>query len=566
MPSSALIYLGYRLGYVPEREMISLPSGRIAGITSVRARYHALRLNQCVTPQTPRHDLYRLVDILEQPTARHPLPGNPGYRFSGATLDKLPGLLSWPADDRRAFEDWLRQDNQVREIESARRRVVPDELPLVAREFDYPDRLYSALRRRLERIGLRRASPAQWRQTVMNLRRSGIRDEELEWSGLLAFFDEALRVGTPSISREALLAQIDFSAIRLSLSNELAQDKGCRLDFIEVKQSRSLNRIGAVKRIAGQDEVSVLRYVDTLHYYKVGYLKRRHGRQGAPQWFVLDTIGNLVSATPDELFFPTQEAAFRAASEHALQHVGVPAAYTPCRRYEHKTLCGGDDYREWLLTLPDYPVSYYNKHYYERNLLLHFRTKERLDLAGRRLLFVEEIQSDWHQSGAVEGYQNRWPGKIPPAPFAREWVGLALKLILLHAAREGYAGIGWTRGQIQESHYLQPLDPIRRLYDQEIPRTLKRLLRGMQGAALETTRILTKEPRLHISRQLDKWLVTDPQGSFYTKPRRSQQEAMQIMARHCRRIELEVPMLALDAAARERILAAGFPLFGESAD
>ncbi len=546
--------------------MISLPSGRIAGITSIRARYHALRLNQRVTPQTPRQALYGLVDILEQPASSHRLPGGPGYRFSGITLDKLPCLTSWPADDRLAFEAWLRQENQLREIESARRRVVPDELPRVAREFDCPDRLHSALRRRLERLELRRASPLQWRQTVMNLRRSGIRDEELAWSGLLAFFDEALRLGTPTITREALLAQIDFSAIRLSLSNELAQDLGCRLDFIEVKHSRSLNRIGAVKRIAGEDELSVLRYVDTLHYYKVGYLKRRQGGQGACQWFVLDTIGNLVSATPEERYFPTPEAAFRAAGEHALQHVGVPTDYTPCHRYEHKTLCGGDDYREWLLTLPDYPLSYYNKHYYARNLLLHFRTKERVDPAGRRLLFIEEIQSDWHQSGARQGYQNRWPGKIPPAPFAREWIALALKLILLHAARQGYAGIGWTRGQIHESHYLQTLAPVRRLYDREIPRVLSRLLRGMEGTALETTRILTREPRLHISRQLDKWLVTDPQGSFCTKPRRSQREAMQIMARHCRRIELEVPMLSLDDSARERILKEGFPLFGESSD
>ncbi|MGD8911006.1 MAG: hypothetical protein PVI92_16850, partial [Chromatiales bacterium] len=233
-------------------------------------------------------------------------------------------------------------------------------------------------------------------------------------------------------------------------------------------------------------------------------------------------------------------------------------------RYEHKTLCGGNDYREWLLTLPDYPISYYNKHYYERNLLLHYRTKQRRDLQGRRLLFVEEIQSDWHQSGAVMGYQNRWPGKLPPAPFVREWVSLALKLILLHASREGYEGIAWTRGQVQESHYLQSLASVRRLYDETIPKALQRLLRTMDGAVLQTTRIATKEPRLHISRQFDKWLITDTKGSFTTRPRRSQQEAMQIKTRHCRQIELEVPMLALNERVRNRITERGFPLFGES--
>ncbi len=545
--------------------MIPLPSGRIAGITSIRARYHALRLNQSVTPQTPRHELYRLVDIVLGQAAHQRLSGNPAYRFSGMTLDKLPGLSAWPAADRHAFETWLRQENQVREVEAARRRVVQEELPLVVREFDYPDQLYSGLKRRIEVLDLRRASPQQWRQTLMNLRRSGVREEELEWSGLLTHLVNAEGEGMKTITREGLLAQIDFSSIRLSLSNELASDKGYGLDFTEVKQSKSRDRLGAASPIGGPDEMGVLRYVDTLHYYKVGYLKRRQNRWQRPQpWFVLDTLGNLISASADEVYFPSKEAAFRAASEHALQHVGVPVAYTPCSRYQHKTLSGGDDYREWLLTLPDYPISYFNQHYYERNLLLHFRTKQRLDQQGRRLLFVEEIQSDWHQSGAVKGYQTRWPGQIPPAPFTKEWLSLALKLILLHAAREGYDGIGWAQGQIHESHYRQVMDPVRRLYDEAIPKSLKRLLRGWDGATLQTTRIQTREPRLSIRRQLNKWLITDTKGSFSTRPRNTQQEAMQIMARHCRQIELEVPMLSLDEATRKNILAHGFPLFGET--
>ncbi len=543
--------------------MISLPSGRIAGITSIRARYHVLRLNQRITMETPRHELHRLVDIVEEPHARKWLPGNPTFAFSGTTLDNLPGLVSWSREDRRVFEAWLTKETQVREIDAVRRRVVADELPLLAREYDYTEHLYSALQRRLEELSMHRASPSQWRRTLMNMQRSGIRDEELEWSGVLAFIDNASLRDQAFITRQELLASIDFSSIRLSLTNELATNKDCDLDFIEVKQSKSLDRFGAVNSIARPDEMSVLRYVDTLHYYKVGYLKQRQaGWRGRQLWFALDTIGNLIPASDDEIYYGSREAAFQAASEHALQHVGVPVAYTPCSRYEHKTLCGGEDYREWLLTLPDYPISYFNKHYYERNLLFHFRTKQRRDMQGRRLLFVEEIQSDWHQSGAVNGYQNRWPGQLPPAPFTREWVSLAMKLILLHAAKKGCDGIAWTRGRVQESHYLQKMSSIRRLYDVEIPKSLKRLTQGMADADLQNTRIHTKEPRLNVLRKQDKWLIIDTQGNFSTRPRNSQQEAMQIVARHCRHIELEVPMLVMNEAVRRQILDQGFPLFG----
>jgi hypothetical protein len=546
--------------------MISLPSGRVAGITSIRARYHALRLNRAVMPDTPRHELHRLVDIVTARPDERWLPGDCGYLFTGHTLDELPGLAAWSRKDRGAFRQWLQQETQIREIEQARRRIVHDELPLVAREYAYPQRLYSALQRRIEGLSLRRASARQWRQTLLNMRRSGIRDEELEWSGLLRFLDPAAHDGGRMIQRNELLSRIDFSLIRLCLTNELATDRGCGLEFVEVPQSASLNRLGAVNRIAGPGEVGVLRYVDTLHYFKVGYLKRlsgAHPGQGKVRWFALDSIGNRIDGCgPEQPYFSSREEAFGAANDHALQHVGLPVAYASCSRYEHKTLCGGEDYREWLLTLPDYPISYFNKHYYERNLLLHCRTKVRKDHKGRRLLFIEEVQSDWHQSGAVHGYQNRWPGRLPPAPFSKGWVGLALKLLLIHAAEKGFDGLAWTGGDVQESHYLQPMKQVRRIYDEEIPRCLKRLCRQWDARIGRTT-ITTKEPRVNITRQLDKWLITDSQGNFSTRPRASQQEAMRIMARHCKQIALEIPVLLLDQAMREQILAQGFPLFGE---
>ena len=46
------------------------------------------------------------------------------------------------------------------------------------------------------------------------------------------------------------------------------------------------------------------------------------------------------------------------------------------------------------------------------NVVLHIRTKDRVDKKGRKILFVEEIQSDWHQKGRNRGYQGK-PKKLP---------------------------------------------------------------------------------------------------------------------------------------------------------
>ncbi|MES9992640.1 MAG: hypothetical protein ABW098_11835 [Candidatus Thiodiazotropha sp.] len=548
--------------------MVPLPSGQLAGITNIRARYHALRLNRVAGADTTHRDLYAFVDITIRPQRLHSLPYNPCYLFSGYTLSDLQ-QIDWSAADRRAFINWIQQEQQVREIEQVRKRIIDNEHPLTEKEYSYPGQLYSSLLRRIEKLSLHRASPRQWKHTLMNMSRSGIRKEELTWSGLLHFLDTMENEETPSITREQLLSQIDFSAIRLSLTNEYAADHAHALELTEIPTSRSINHSLTPRAITNPSDCCVMRYVDPLHYYKVGYLKNVKNRDRIPssqQWFALDSLGNPIGdEQTNQHHFSTKEQAFSVASRHALQHLGIPVEYRHHSRYEHKSLLGGTDYREWLLTLPDYPLSHFTSHYYARNLLVHFRTKQRVDNVGRRLLFIEEIQSDWHQSGAMHGYLNRWPGKITPAPFRKEWLGLALKLILLHAADQDLDGIAWTGGDIQESHYFKKLSTVKRLYDHEIPRLMKRLGKRWE-LNLERTSIATKEPRLHIARQWDKWFLTDSSGRFYTRPRYTQQEAMRVMSRHCKRIDLEVPLVTLSESVKERILNHGFPLFGENSE
>ncbi|MES9946624.1 MAG: hypothetical protein ABW080_16850 [Candidatus Thiodiazotropha sp.] len=544
--------------------MIPLPSGKVAGISNIRARYHAMRLNREVRTDTTHRDLYGFVDIVVKPERVKSIPYQPSFLFSGHTLADLPQTL-WSASDRKAFDAWIQQEQQIREIEQVRKRIIGDEFRLTEREYDYPKRLYSCLQQKLEQVSMNRASPEQWRRTVLNMTRSGIREEEITWSGLLPFL-ESMEKETTTLTREQLLAQLDFSIIRLSLTNELVADHVSRLEFSETPTSKLINHSITPRTIKEPSECCVLRYVDPVHYYKIGYLKKQKSWDtptSSQKWFALDSMGNPIGdENTNQHHYSTKEQAFSAASRHALQHLGIPVDYTHHGRYEHKSLYGGSDYREWLLTLPDYPLTHFISHYYARNLLVHFRTKQRIDTHGRRLLFIEEIQSDWHQAGAMYGYLNRWPGRITPAPFRKEWLGLALKLLLIHAAEHDLEGIAWTRGEIQESHYFKKLSTVRRLYDNEIPRVFGRLCKGLD-LSIDSTRISTKEPHLHIARHWDKWFLTNETGSICTRPRYTQQEAMQVLSRHCKQIDLDVPVMLLTEAAKARIRKSGFPLFGE---
>jgi hypothetical protein len=224
----------------------------------------------------------------------------------------------------------------------------------------------------------------------------------------------------------------------------------------------------------------------------------------------------------------------------------------PPTKFGQYTLAGGENYREILLTLPNKPMEagmagenwytqfikrggepewsqltpvrqqeiinsmpaearnystspeYRSSHFNEPNILAHMRVNDRVDADGKKMLLVEEIQSDWHQAGREKGYASKetkrikgtveeqpsdygfqtdykvvWEdgtfsggygtkeiaeevalkGKsnakegVPDAPFKDTWYQLALKRLTKYAADNGYERIGLTTGKQQASRF-----------------------------------------------------------------------------------------------------------------
>jgi hypothetical protein len=48
--------------------------------------------------------------------------------------------------------------------------------------------------------------------------------------------------------------------------------------------------------------------------------------------------------------------------------------------------------------------TYRSSHFNQPNVLAHMRVNDRVDADGKKMLFIEEIQSDWHQAGREKGY------------------------------------------------------------------------------------------------------------------------------------------------------------------
>jgi hypothetical protein len=141
-------------------------------------------------------------------------------------------------------------------------------------------------------------------------------------------------------------------------------------------------------------------------------------------------------------------------------------------RYLQWNLTGGKNHTEILLTLPQDPNSptaaYRSGHWSGvDNPVVHARTTERTTAEGKRMLFVEEIQSDWHQAGRERGYIGRQYAEqsavaaraleaqrmVPEAPFSKTWHELAFRRMVRYAADKGFEEVGWTTGEQQNKRY-----------------------------------------------------------------------------------------------------------------
>jgi hypothetical protein len=122
------------------------------------------------------------------------------------------------------------------------------------------------------------------------------------------------------------------------------------------------------------------------------------------------------------------------------------------------------------------------------NILAHIRVQDFTTSEGKKVLLVDELQSDWHQEGRKRGYRTadiesrreeltkmaapyidrgeRVPKEIydeltslpnnfapPDAPFKKNWHELAMKRVLDYAAENGYDTVAITPGAEQAKRY-----------------------------------------------------------------------------------------------------------------
>lgn len=330
---------------------------------------------------------------------------------------------------------------------------------------------------------------------------SGVKQEEMRWTG---FGDKLAKMAPDAILQKQdlldFLHRHQLQVKEVDPKSTEYTDEGLRRD--ELGETVWDERVTAVMRT----QVRFVREADGKnHVILHGFDSDGRMRAGAqvdlspggqtPNMPVLDYVVNFLTSKSQQFMdqISAEVDARASSSEGDVRY-----------RYGSYTLPGGTNYKEFLFTVPKIkPVYGENPHFEEHaNVVAHLRTTDRVDAAGHKMLFAEEIQSDWHQAGRERGYRNlaeeerinvamqklqdevgrmegpiesgpnsarykeikqemrslnaalrAQPTEIPEGPFAKTWPEFVLKRLITKAAAGGYDAIGWTTGKQQADRY-----------------------------------------------------------------------------------------------------------------
>jgi len=301
----------------------------------------------------------------------------------------------------------------------------------------------------------------------------GVKEEEIAWTGL----DEFLK-GKESVTKDEIVQYLNDNQVRIeevTLAEALppiamdqflkfeprAQDRGTGLSarYYWVVPPRLENKI---------EQVLIKEYSDSNSFPLVSYRVFVNGElafndDGVTLRQVFDKLQEYLSEN--------YKVKFSTEYENEVAKYGTWA------------LPGGKNYREVLLRLRNTGANFRGSHYIQPNVLAHVRLNDRTDADGKRVLFVEEIQSDWHQQGRKKGYtegnkkgfiefSNENPDLsgddlakawseysdlflkgVPDAPFKKSWHEMAFRRVVQMAAQQGYDRVAWTTGEQQAERY-----------------------------------------------------------------------------------------------------------------
>ena len=282
---------------------------------------------------------------------------------------------------------------------------------------------YSGLERFIQRKVVGKVLPAT--QLISQLKNAGLRPGELEWTGVLDWLEgKAGADGKGKVGKDELLQEL--ASRRVEVKDVW---KGA-LDPVRAAELRAKEL--ELKDHYGNLYSQMYRELRDLRETRLPQLNlERRRAQAADEWDKQDVIDVEIERVQDRIDKLERESRqIPDVVAKKLAEVKAELETVDKTRYTQFVQPGeSSNYRELLLTLPSKPAqidqdlgdaprgwntaggetdsaNYRSSHWDEPNILAHIRMTDRRGSQGEKVLFIEEVQSDWHQTGAKHGYHS----------------------------------------------------------------------------------------------------------------------------------------------------------------
>ena len=364
--------------------------------------------------------------------------------------------------------------------------------PSILKSADRPQ-FYSQLQRAIEGAPDRLANMAApaWKQWLTaNAPKLGVKADEVEWSGIKDYLDLQ---GKAKLSKDELARYLDDSGVKVGeVMLGGAKDFAAMTD---AQLAAEYERIRGYKPESYGEPMSRDEIIDELDgAMDDDRSDTKYGKYTLPGG---ENYRELLITLPASEAPTTREqfSVFDESGELISQGMWPPSARTQAR------LDANPGWRVKRETVPDQNDAsrkglYQSSHWDEPNILAHIRVNDRTDVDGNKVLFVEEIQSDWGQEGKKKGFkvtpkreaelraiiakseaagfdatdeqkqawadamnelqpETMW-NKVPQAPFVGKtegWLNLALKRIAMMAVEGGYDKVAFVNGEQSADRY-----------------------------------------------------------------------------------------------------------------
>jgi len=347
------------------------------------------------------------------------------------------------------------------------------------------------------------------------LEKNGVKEDELEWSGLKELIEN-----NEKLTKEQIENTINDNRLvieKVAFNSEEMMDKTLVLDYNDLDDEviKYLDALDEKDRKLAEDMMTIFdrdKLTDGTYDKQWDELLNKYPKLDHN---LIHDVGDALKDEAIDKFANRKLPKYQEYKLEAGENYREMLFRTPIKRDENiKIIYGGDGY--WYAEKPPYDGTdvlmsarsktqlehdmfekggYKSDHWEESNILVFTRVDDRT-IDSKKTLFVEELQSDWHQDGRKKGYKtglgllsivkkdNKYfvatdgssekivsngydninharailsemseQSKVPNAPFKKNWAELGLKRMIQEAVANDYDKIAWTTGKQQVKRY-----------------------------------------------------------------------------------------------------------------